>query len=986
MNRAKGYIRPLSVLIASLLSPVAPAQGVDMGASAAALGLSDYHYFVIYPHLDKALKAQKNNDEATALREFAHAHQQAPDNVPLTLYLAEGLRHFGHDEEARKLLTGQLKRHPEAARLRQSLEAIPVNAAPVNTVADLLAQQRACDADPSTRCRSEVGQNALRHGKLTLARQQLSDPAFAAQAQGRALRDGIIQRAIYLRQWRIADEMFSERNPQSGLNDKERGQWWTVLLAGRMDDRIETLQSQGLFNGPEERLDWAASLARRAETARLQRLLAGPSPEFKTAEQEQRWLYLFSRYSVKPGQALSGYNAQFNANRRYLAGEALNAGDYPAARRVLATLPADDMPEARYALSLASHNAQESLRFARALYARHPQDQKRLDALTWQLIQAGRPQEAAQTLLQRYPFSADPASGQKLLARLSLLLRNNPEWATPAQRARLRQPLSSPALRQWQSELPGLAEDCEAIRSLLGDMSPAYNAAAWGRLAACYRDEQPGLALYALQQAEVRSPDAWHHRAVAYQAYQVQDYATAMQAWRQLKSHELSNADLAAAANTAQAAGDGEMLARWLEEEQKRGLDNTEHYWWLHAQRWLPAQPEQALADFSRALAIAPSARAWASRAAIYRQQGNARAAVSDLRQALAQEPYNSVTMAALGYALWDAGDIVASREMLEHALKAMPDDPALIRQLAYVSQRLNAIPDTQYYARQVIDDIDNNAQAGPLTAAQRQQRFAFRRLHEDSARRWSYSLDTSVGLRSGAVNAARNAANAASPGNNYRSYGQMEAEYRLGRSGLVEGDLWSLYGRLFADTSGYSVAMPARNPMLGAGIRWKPLRDRVLFLALEQQVPLDRHHGEPDTLIRASASFFNGGRFSDEWHPNGAGWFANNLYLDGAHFVRQDIQAWTADYRVSWHQKVAQGQTLEPYAHLQVNGYRDETTRGTQTGGAGMRWNIWTGETRYDAWPHKISLGLEYQRTFKAINQHAGERNNAFVTLGVHW
>ncbi|WP_239512102.1 hypothetical protein, partial [Enterobacter bugandensis] len=37
-------------------------------------------------------------------------------------------------------------------------------------------------------------------------------------------------------------------------------------------------------------------------------------------------------------------------------------------------------------------------------------------------------------------------------------------------------------------------------------------------------------------------------------------------------------------------------------------------------------------------------------------------------------------------------------------------------------------------------------------------------------------------------------------------------------------------------------------------------------------------------------------------------------------------------------------------------------------------------------AWPHKVSLGVEYQHTFKAINQRNGERNNAFLTIGVHW
>ena len=54
--------------------------------------LSPFCYFI--PRLDKALKAQKNNDEATAIREFEYIHQQVPDNIPLTLYLAEAVSPF----------------------------------------------------------------------------------------------------------------------------------------------------------------------------------------------------------------------------------------------------------------------------------------------------------------------------------------------------------------------------------------------------------------------------------------------------------------------------------------------------------------------------------------------------------------------------------------------------------------------------------------------------------------------------------------------------------------------------------------------------------------------------------------------------------------------------------------------------------------------------------------------------------------------------
>ncbi|EFC4167643.1 phage receptor [Escherichia coli] len=664
----------------------------------------------------------------------------------------------------------------------------------------------------------------------------------------------------------------------------------------------------------------------------------------------------------------------------------LKEGQYDAAQKLLATLPANEMLEERYAVSVATRNKAEALRLARLLYQQEPANLTRLDQLTWQLMQNEQSREAADLLLQRYPFQGDARVSQTLMARLASLLESHPYLATPAKVAILSKPLPLAEQRQWQSQLPGIADNCPAIVRLLGDMSPSYDAAAWNRLAKCYRDTLPGVALYAWLQAEQRQPNAWQHRAVAYQAYQVEDYATALAAWQKISLHDMSNEDLLAAANTAQAAGNGAARDRWLQQAEKRGLGSNALYWWLHAQRYIPGQPELTLNDLTRSINIAPSANAYVARATIYRQRHNVPAAVSDLRAALELEPNNSNTQAALGYALWDSGDIAQSREMLEQAHKGLPDDPALIRQLAYVNQRLDDMPATQHYARLVIDDIDNQALITPLTPEQNQQRFNFRRLHEEVGRRWTFSFDSSIGLRSGAMSTANNNVGGAAPGKSYRSYGQLEAEYRIGRNMLLEGDLLSVYSRVFADTGENGVMMPVKNPMSGTGLRWKPLRDQIFFLAVEQQLPLNGQNGASDTMLRASASFFNGGKYSDEWHPNGSGWFAQNLYLDAAQYIRQDIQAWTADYRVSWHQKVANGQTIEPYAHVQDNGYRDKGTQGAQLGGVGVRWNIWTGETHYDAWPHKVSLGVEYQHTFKAINQRNGERNNAFLTIGVHW
>lgn len=88
-----------------------------------------------------------------------------------------------------------------------------------------------------------------------------------------------------------------------------------------------------------------------------------------------------------------------------------------------------------------------------------------------------------------------------------------------------------------------------------------------------------------------------------------------------ISDNALKSEDLLAAATTAQAAGDSEARDHWLKVARQRGLTNNAQYWWLHAQRYLAQQSPQAMEDLNRSLAIAPSARAFAARARIYRQQ-----------------------------------------------------------------------------------------------------------------------------------------------------------------------------------------------------------------------------------------------------------------------------------------------------------------------------------------------------------------------------
>lgn len=113
-----------------------------------------------------------------------------------------------------------------------------------------------------------------------------------------------------------------------------------------------------------------------------------------------------------------------------------------------------------------------------------------------------------------------------LSTRLYTQLAAHPEWLTPDSKARLAKPLPSATQRMAQARLFQGTENCAIVRNILGDLSPQYDAQSWSHLAQCY-PWQPGLALYAAQQAAARDPSPYYQRQVGYLAFAAQDYELA---------------------------------------------------------------------------------------------------------------------------------------------------------------------------------------------------------------------------------------------------------------------------------------------------------------------------------------------------------------------------------------------------------------------------------------------------------------------------
>ncbi len=153
----------------------------------------------------------------------------------------------------------------------------------------------------------------------------------------------------------------------------------------------------------------------------------------------------------------------------------------------------------------------------------------------------------------------------------------------------------------------------------------------------------------------------------------------------------------------------------------------------------------------------------------------------------------------------------------------------------------------------------------------------------------------------------------------------------------LLEGDLLSVYSRVFADTgenggddAGEKSDVRHRSALEAAARSDLFPRRRTAVAAERTKMahPIPCCAPAPHSLMAANTAT-NGTRTVQAGLPKTCTSMRRNISAE-------DIQAWTADYRVSWHQKVANGQTIEPYAHVQDNGYRDKGTQGAQLGGVG--------------------------------------------------
>ena len=976
----------LAVVVVSLAGIEAWAR--DTRVEPWAQGVTPYQRFLLEPHLDAWFRYLRQGRNADALKEFKRAKEIASTNPMVSIYLAQAYLANGDLNEAVEVLRTQRQLTPDhhdilatieeyeqkhtdqVIQQAQSLKADPDKLSSfLETAAPNLYNEYTESlwmgllAEASTPGRNLIAQYPVVYAANRLLRSQLilevfirEDDAYEAKQFIDLLSDPFLE--DYPEIDRLSYQLLSKQHPDTALK---------LLLRAYPFRHATKEQRRTLL----DRIAFAQSSAK--DKTILRDFLATHDQQFASASEEKAWLRTV--YAALPNELdlLVARETQFPQN------ESLRKQEIVQEIASGTAVPMDVDPV-------------QLLNLVGSL------DPALVDVLSYREIELGHPDHALRILMSRYPFEQnDEAIRMRLMDRLAFILQQQPKLATAAVRAQLSRPLASLALRSRQAQMLAGLKDCNGVRRVLGDFSARYSAADWMILGDCYNGTYSGLAQHAYARAFERQPSMQSGRALAYSAFRNMDYPVAMKALRYVLAQPgVKPDDLRAAVVTALAAGsrggarEGSRSGsnsgssdRGLNEAQEwmdrydalGGMQNAE-YWQLRARIAEPTDLPQAIVFQQRSLALEPTAAGYLQLANWQRAAGDVSGSTASLLIGTKLDPKNASLQAELGFAYYRSGDYRDAKSHMEAALAQRPNDTRLIEQLAYTDQRLGENTSAMKYIERAVN-YQESLPAEDVTPAVAEKMFSLRRMYEDLSRRWTFSSDMMMGSGPAA------SVSAPQPGQNYRSYSQVEVDYRLGNPAIDNGRTVSVYGRVFGSSGAQDSVWPIYAPMLGVGLRWKPFTEQIIYLAVEKQVPLDHGSSAPSNMmVRLSGSFLNDGKRTDDWHPIGPGWWSQNLYLDSAYYLSNQAYSLTADYRLGYHKKIAEGQTIEPYVRGLANKISGETSPDLRVG-AGVQWNLWGHQSRYNAYASKTYVALEVQY---ALKTYQSDRATVLLNMGFRW
>ncbi|WP_157719053.1 NfrA family protein [Halopseudomonas salegens] len=761
-------------------------------------------------------------------------------------------------------------------------------------------------------------------------------------APNRAVRhefvDMLIDRAIAVRRHEVALHWLSQRQQ---LTDSESQVLWELARVEENVDLVVTLaetHEQDCF----DTVEWLS--VRAVDQARQVFLRC------RAQEHPQRWLVLGLALQLHETMASRPLTGQWEGIRQEeLVRHWLAADQSSQALTWLQNQPVvNGTRERRALLQQQLGLLDQALVSWLAIYRRQATSQA-LEQASWLMVEAGDREEALALLLDAFENQRQSMS-EASLGRLGELLAQHPGPLPDIQMLLPQLPLTSRLLL-----LDRLADSgrCDEVIPHISKVQ--RQPAEWRLLGQCAHPGRPGAAVVYLRKA-VNGGDALAKRALAYALFEAGDADEAWRLWLQLSPSLNAPEEYMAMLRSGLAAGN---ILQAEHKWQQLALNAEVEYWRLGAALALSAGEYQlALERDRRALSLQESAEGLHAAAASALAAGEDRQALIWLQRSRELAPDQPAYLLEHAYLLArqaEHQERARAIPLLQRAVEFYPEDFMLQQTLAQLLNEQSEPTLARASLRQAIDLVEPELWVADQDGSELAQRkYELRRSHESLSRRNSFTVASSWSPFS--------VASAGQPlrGENYQL---VLWDHALGEEPVNNGRTLSVYGRALTAAGRRDSYFETAG--LGVGIRSKPLSNQNLNLYAElyNESGLRGQGGRGfDLLLRATASLFDQGDYRNDWRPAEQGWHERSLYLDAAWFVDAGELQLLGRFQQGYNYKLANDspQTLMPYGFVQgVMDGKDEDLRI----GAGLRWQYWFDDDRYNAWRGRFAVRAEYHQ-----------------------
>jgi hypothetical protein len=188
------------------------------------------------------------------------------------------------------------------------------------------------------------------------------------------------------------------------------------------------------------------------------------------------------------------------------------------------------------------------------------------------------------------------------------------------------------------------------------------------------------------------------------------------------------------------------------------------------------------------------------------------------------------------------------------------------------------------------------------------------------------------------------------------------ELSYTPARIGYRDGRVFQLYANTFqgisANDEGYPTGEDSR--VAGLGVRYKPLREHDLVVALERRLAIGDRAGDDDWLLRVG---YSASRQTD-WHASAAAWTTWQLYTEIAYFTKAErlIQPFDARIGRSWKLPRWNGAVVTPFLGVAGEYDSEQDPRMAAGIGPGVALRYWFRESRHRAFSSHIDFSVQYR------------------------